>query len=308
MCTYFIDTVARAGGDHRGYSNGIRASGHQRISISYYTIRLGFILVGSWIRIAISYIRQTSFWQGKSNAICYFCYCVVVDVAIADVALIIIVWIIIIIIIVLIAGFITLISSIKIKWFSSKCIVRISAGSDNHFEHTFSLNDSNGCYSTIIKLGISICSQLNAKYVVISTQRMFPLLIYSVYLKWARDGNKNHRNKSKRNKRKYSAKTKISGLLIDKSNSMTQLLYHHHHHHCRFHCSCFNFFSVRQSTPTYICSNKTTPTTINYGNQSSIVSAMPSWKPDLFILPLVECHNRSAYEVWEKETTRGPKL
>lgn len=120
---YFVDSIAWAGGNHRGYTNGIRASGHQRISIPYYTIRLGFILVGAWIRIALSYFRQTSFWQGRSLVILLFRYGVDVNAVAIDVVIIIItviiivVCIIIIIIIVLITGFITLISSIKMKWF-----------------------------------------------------------------------------------------------------------------------------------------------------------------------------------------------
>lgn len=65
--SFAIDTVAGARGDNRGYCTGSWALGYERVGISYYAIRLGFVLVGARIRIIISYVRQTSFWQGKSR-------------------------------------------------------------------------------------------------------------------------------------------------------------------------------------------------------------------------------------------------
>lgn len=67
VCHLHTDTVAGARGDYWGYCTGSGTPGYKRVGISYYAIRLGFVLVGAWIRIIIPYVRQTSFWQGKSR-------------------------------------------------------------------------------------------------------------------------------------------------------------------------------------------------------------------------------------------------
>lgn len=177
-----------------------------------------------------------------------------------------------------------------------------------NFHRTFLLRSTEMVtIAHIIESRISICSQLNSKYVFISAPKECSLRKNEREREtgWEQRAEVEYggTRKSERNNRKYSTKTKISGLLIDKSIWMAQLLYHHQHRCrrrrrcCRRCCRCMLFF--RRPIP-YINSIKTMPpppttTTIIYGNQSSILPAMPSWKPDLFILPLIRWYNRNAY-------------